>query len=394
MEVETPERGIVLLVDDIPTNLGVLFESLSQSGFRVLAAQDGESAIAQIQYLKPNIILLDVMMPGIDGFETCRRLKANPETQDIPVIFMTALTETFDKVKGFSVGAVDYITKPFQTEEVLARINAQLAIQRLQQQLQQQNAQLQQEVRDRQQAEQGLRVLLHAVSHDLRNPVTGMLMVLKNLLKSSDANELNAQQTHPLDSVPATLSVSRSILERMADSGERQLRLINSLLEAHAIETRGILLQYEPVQLAAVVQSVINDMQPLVNRYQAVLINQVPADLPVVPADSTQLWRVFENLISNALKHNPPGLTLEVMAIAEANHLRCSVKDNGVGIPLEQSTQLFELYRRGPNARHTHGLGLGLFLCRQIVLAHGGEIGVESMPGAGATFWFTLPLKT
>lgn len=389
MDVEISEKGIVLLVDDIPTNLGVLFESLSQSGFRVLAAQDGESAIAQIQYLKPNIILLDVMMPGIDGFETCRRLKANPETQDIPVIFMTALTDTFDKVKGFSVGAVDYITKPFQTEEVLARINAQLAIQRLQQQLQQQNAQLQQEVRDRQQAEQGLRVLLHAVSHDLRNPVTGMLMVLKNLLKSPDPDESNAQSTTP----PTTLCVSRSILERMVDSGERQLRLINSLLEAHAIETRGIVLRYEPVRLAELVQSVIHDMQPLVTRYQAILVNHVAADLPIVSADPTQLWRVFENLISNALKHNPPGLTLEVRAIAESDYLRCSVKDNGVGIPLEQSAQLFELYRRGPNARHTHGLGLGLFLCRQIVLAHEGEIGVESMPGAGATFWFTLPLQ-
>ncbi|HEY9876156.1 MAG TPA: response regulator, partial [Candidatus Obscuribacterales bacterium] len=122
MSVETNEKGIILIVDDIPANLGVLFDFLAYSGFKVLVARDGESAIQKVEYALPDLILLDVLMPRMDGFETCRRLKENESTKDIPIIFMTALTDTVDKVKGLSLGAVDYITKPFQHEEVLARV--------------------------------------------------------------------------------------------------------------------------------------------------------------------------------------------------------------------------------------------------------------------------------
>jgi two-component system, sensor histidine kinase and response regulator len=387
MAVEATEN-IILLVDDNPTNLGVLFDSLGDSGFKMLVAQDGESAIAQVNYIKPDIILLDVMMPGIDGFETCRRLKENPETQNIPIIFMTALTDTVDKVRGFSMGAVDYVTKPIQSEEVLARITAHLSIQTLQKRLHQQNQQLQQEIlereralRERQQAEQALRVLLHAVSHDLRNPVTGMLMVLNNLLKAP----------HRASDETDQVTVPRSILERMVQSGDRQLNLINSLLEAHTCESQGVALHTQPLQLHSLTTKVAQDLEPLLTKNQATLIDQVPPDLPNIEADPNQLWRVFENLIGNALKHNAPGIELVVKAIAEPTQIHCSVEDNGVGIAPEQSAQLFDLYQRGINARHTHGLGLGLYLCRQIIAAHGGEIGVVSNPQGGAKFWFTLP---
>jgi len=152
-----PKGGVILIVDDTPTNLGMLCDFLTDSGFEVLVAIDGESAIEQAVYAQPNLILLDVLMPRIDGFETCRRLKANPSTQDIPVIFMTALCETVNKVRGFKVGAVDYVTKPIQPEELLARITNHLTIQNLQKELQKQNLQLQQEVKERQQAEELVR---------------------------------------------------------------------------------------------------------------------------------------------------------------------------------------------------------------------------------------------
>ncbi|MDP8966787.1 MAG: GAF domain-containing protein [Cyanobacteriota bacterium] len=155
--MENLTGGVILIVDDTPTNLRVLCDFLTDSGFEVLVAVDGESAIAQTIYAQPNLILLDVLMPGIDGFETCRQLKANPSTQAIPVIFMTALGETVDKVRGFQVGAVDYVTKPIQPEEVLARIANHLTIQNLQNQLQEQNLRLQQEVKERQQAEELVR---------------------------------------------------------------------------------------------------------------------------------------------------------------------------------------------------------------------------------------------
>ena len=157
MSDENSYQGVIVIVDDTPHNLGVLFDFLTDSGFKVLVAQDGESAIQKVQYAKPDLILLDVMMPGIDGFETCRRLKANPTTQEIPVIFLSALSDTVDKVKGFNLGAVDFITKPVQQEEVKARVITHLTLRNLQKKLETQNLQLQTEIREKQQAEASLR---------------------------------------------------------------------------------------------------------------------------------------------------------------------------------------------------------------------------------------------
>ncbi|MEX0269825.1 response regulator [Leptolyngbyaceae cyanobacterium UHCC 1019] len=378
------EASVILLVDDNATNLSILVQSLSAAGYKVRVAQDGESAIAQIPYAKPDLILLDVMMPGMDGFETCRRLKATPETQAIPVIFMTALSDVFDKVKGFQVGAVDYITKPFEIEEALVRVNTHLAIQKLQNQLQTQTEQLQAEICDRQKAQEAVQVFLHAVSHDLRNPVTGGLMVLKSLQKEAEAQN-------------GTVAVSRSILQRMVQSHDRQLALINSLLETHGNEMSGITLECQPVDLFALVTQIAIEWQPMLEQDKSVLQNQVSSNSPLVSVDSNQLWRVYENLIANALKHNPPGITLTITAELDpvsqpSPMMRCTIQDDGIGIPPEQSASIFELYKRGTQARRTVGLGLGLYLCRQIILAHGGQIGLASHPGNGSTFWFTLPL--
>ncbi|MCH8295046.1 response regulator, partial [Candidatus Poribacteria bacterium] len=149
MNVESLNQGTILIVDDVPANIGVLLNYLSQNGFKVLVARDGESAIEQAKFAKPDLILLDIRMPGIDGFETCRRLKADDETKAIPVIFMTALTETVDKVQGFNVGGVDYITKPFQNEEVLVRVTTHLTLRKLQRELQEANDRLEQRVEQR-----------------------------------------------------------------------------------------------------------------------------------------------------------------------------------------------------------------------------------------------------
>lgn len=151
------ERGVILIVDDTPANLEVLFNLLIDYGFKILVAEDGESAIQKAEYASPDLILLDIIMPEIDGFETCRQLKAKESTRDIPVIFMTALSETVDKVKGLQVGAVDYITKPLQHEEVLARVQTHLRLRNLTKQLQEQNLQLEREIKQRQRQEEALR---------------------------------------------------------------------------------------------------------------------------------------------------------------------------------------------------------------------------------------------
>ncbi|NER27975.1 MAG: response regulator, partial [Symploca sp. SIO1C4] len=157
MSDDNCNKGDILIVDDNHTNLGVLFDFLTNSGFKVLVAQDGESALQKAQLANPDLILLDVMMPGIDGFETCRRLKAKPSTRHIPVIFMTALSDTVDKVRGFSFGAVDYVTKPVQQEEVRARVTTHLTLRKLQKKLEEQNQQLQREIEERCQAEKKYR---------------------------------------------------------------------------------------------------------------------------------------------------------------------------------------------------------------------------------------------
>lgn len=233
------------------------------------------------------------------------------------------------------------------------------------------------DITQRKQTEEELRVFFHAVSHDLRNPVLGTLMVLINLLARPEEN----------------ISISRSILERMIQSSDRQLNLINSLMEAHISEMQGIVLQLQPVQLLTVVEAAIADLEPLLEQNQATLTNLVSVDLPLVNADPTQLWRVFSNLIVNALKHNPPGLLLTINATRKDEEIYCTVSDNGVGISQQQSVRLFDLYFRGANTRNSVSLGLGLYLCKQIINAHGGEIGVNSALDAGATFWFTLPIS-
>ncbi|MEH1998059.1 MAG: ATP-binding protein [Nostoc sp.] len=233
------------------------------------------------------------------------------------------------------------------------------------------------DITQRKQTEEELRVFFHAVSHDLRNPVLGTLMVLKNLLARPEEN----------------ISLSRSILERMIQSSDRQLNLINSLMEAHISEVQGVVLQRQAVQLLTVVEAAIADLEPLLTQNQTTLTNLVSADLPLVNADPTQLWRVFSNLIVNALKHNPPGLVLTINATRKDDKIYCTVSDNGVGISQQQSDRLFDLYFRGASIRNSVSLGLGLYLCKQIIHAHGGEIGINSALDAGATFWFTLPIS-
>ncbi|GAA4415749.1 hypothetical protein GCM10023187_46520 [Nibrella viscosa] len=173
-----PALASILIVDDTPNNIGILFETLSHSGYKVLVERDGKSAIEQIKYARPDLVLLDVMMPGMDGFETCRRLKHDPVTKEIPVIFMTALAETIDKVNGFNMGAVDYITKPFQLQEVLSRINTHLTLRNLRQELQQANQLLEQRVAERTEAlskalkeVEELKNKLQAENHYLREEI-------------------------------------------------------------------------------------------------------------------------------------------------------------------------------------------------------------------------------
>jgi PAS domain S-box-containing protein len=274
--------------------------------------------------------------------------------------------------------------------DISDRKTAEAALAELYQQIQQLNANLEQQVEERtaqlQQKMQELEDLsqlkdsfLHAVSHDLRTPLMGSLLVLKDLL------------SHSGDSV----AISRSVVTRMIEGSDRQLRLLNSLLDAHYNEIQGMELHLELVDLGTLIPEIILDLDPFVTASQATLTCLVAPSLPSFSADPIQLRRVFENLITNALNHNLRGIAITVQATLEPalepTVIRCSVKDNGEGIEAEDCKFLFERYTRSRRNHRSPGIGLGLYLCRQIISAHGGEIGVSSALGQGSTFWFTLP---
>lgn len=257
----------------------------------------------------------------------------------------------------------------------------------LYQQLQALNANLEQQVEDRtaqlqrnMQEIQALSTLkdefLHAVSHDLRTPIMGMRLVLQNLQKK--AADL--------------VSLPRTVLDLMIQSLDRQLAMLNALLETHSSDLQGMRLQPEWGQLDQWVQAIALDLEPILQHYQATLNLQIPAQLPPVWGDPAQMRRVFENLITNALQHNPPGLQITLQATIKDDFIHCQVQDNGVGMSPEDCHSMFDRYIRGTRARRSTGIGLGLYLCKQIITAHGGTIGATSQLGAGATFWFTLPI--
>lgn len=225
---------------------------------------------------------------------------------------------------------------------------------------------------------QQLKVFLHAVSHDLRNPVLGLGMTLREFWQPDEPDAI----------------IPQALLKQMIDSSDRQLALINSLLEAHATEARGIQLHCQSLNLETLIRSILMDLQPFLEQAQTQVIVDLDPDLPTIQGDALQLRRVYENLILNAIKYNRSGLRVTIAATITypIQSIRCTVRDNGVGMEMKQCERLFELYRRGPNTRQTLGVGLGLYICQQIILAHGGTIGVESQPGAGTLFWFTLPI--
>lgn len=233
---------------------------------------------------------------------------------------------------------------------------------------------------------QQLQVFLHAVSHDLRNPVLGMVMTLKTFINSSGEDAKIPQQ----------------LLEQLIAGGNHQVELINSLLEVHSTEIHGLNLHCQPIAIDGLLNSVITDFQPFFQQAKTNISQVIYPNLPLVNADSLHLRRVYENLISNAIKYNRPGLnlnfTIEVVTsksrriTTKNSHLYCTVSDSGAGMTKQQCEHLFELYTCGPNRRQSLNLGLGLYMCKLIITAHGGKMGVISNSGAGSTFWFTLPI--
>ncbi len=358
----------ILVVDDTPANLSVLFDTLQGAGFRVLTAESGESALTRVQYAQPDLILLDIMMPGLDGFEICRRLCQIESLAQVPIIFMTALSDTEDKINGFQAGGVDYIVKPFRKEEVLARIRVHLRLRQTQ-------WQLEQELKAKGELIRELEAFAHTVAHDLRTPINGILGFAELL----HSNWQTMPESEKLESLQYIIKGSANLA-----------KIIHEILLLSTVRQEECIL--EPTCMLTVLQDVLERLQLAIKEAEATIALNGP--WPKVWGYGPWLAEVWSNYLSNALKYGgrPPQIEIGSEPGAEDGWVRYYVKDRGDGIPEDQQAKLFLPFSRlGRPSDNSSGLGLSIV--QRILDKLKGKVGVRSQVGQGSTFYFELPLS-
>lgn len=329
------EDTLILIVDDQPANLEILFQLFEQTQFEISFASDGRTCLDIARTDHPDMILLDIMMPEMDGFEVCRRLKFQPDTSDIPIIFMTALSDTVDKIKGFELGAIDYITKPFHAQEVLARVNTHLTVQRLQRELSQKNLELQQSLEREKELNQLKSRFISVASHELRSPLTIISMTEKMLKRYADrmSAEKKLEQLHIIEDAVA----------KMTDLLDDVLLLVK--VESHQFQFRPIHLD-----VAAYCRDIADQFRAMCAETHEIefLAHGEKFD---VNADPKLLRHIFSNLLSNAIKYSPNGGTIRFSLTLDddASMMRFDVCDNGIGIAPGDLEHLFDAFHRGGN---------------------------------------------
>ncbi len=363
-----PAAANILVVDDAPDSLRMLHQWLKGRGYNVRPMPGGALALQAALHEPPDLILLDINMPEMDGFEVCRRLKEDKRLKEVPVIFISALTETEEKVKAFQLGGVDYVTKPIQLEEVDARVRTHLELRRRKHELQLSYERLQEMERLRDN-------LTHMIIHDMRTPLTIIGMALEFADQSIGSSDRKMVE-----------------LIRTAREGAASLNgMISQLLDVSRFEAGQMPLEKTEENLAAVVGRILDSMATLTGGHRV----RFDAPEPVsVLIDANIIGRVIQNLVTNALKFAPPSGEIRISVRCERDCARVSVQDDGPGIAPEYHQRIFEKFGQAGNAARKLGTGLGLTFCKLAVEAHGGRIGVESEIGKGSTFWFTLPRNT
>lgn len=273
-----------------------------------------------------------------------------------------------------------------ELSQKLAHLNANL-----EHQVEERTAQLQHKMQELAQTQRVKDVVLHTVAHDLRTSVIGNLMVLENLQALGSEGE-TGEKIFPVPTTQSLISVSRSIIDRMIQGNKRQLAMLDSLLEIHSCQEQGLKLHRQPVPFGELLEKMITGLQPLLSENQATFINLLPQDLPLVMADQGRLEKVLINLLTYSLHHNPPGLNFTLKATVEDGMIRTHIQDNGVTMSQVDCDRLFDLQIRDPQSPCSTAICLKMYLCRQIIQAHGGQIGAINHHQQGLTFWFTLPL--
>jgi signal transduction histidine kinase len=362
-----PVTASILVVDDTIENLRLLSGMLTEHGYDVRPVTSGRLALQAAAHETPDLVLLDVNMPEMNGYEVCERLKQTEPLKDVPVIFLTALSDTADKVRAFNAGGVDYVTKPFQIEEVLARVRAHVALRRARVDLADNYAKLKELERLRDE-------LVHMVVHDLRSPLTVLVGHLD--LLSLEVGKLSENAARDLQTA--------------IDGGTALCNMTNDLLDVSRMEDGKMPLARERSDLVMVSENVCTGLRTL-DRNRAI---GVDAAGPVeASCDAGIIHRVIENLVNNAIKHTPPGGQIRVAVTSGDGRVRVAVQDDGPGVPLDARERIFEKFGTAGarKDRKYHSAGLGLTFCKLAITAHGGTIGVADGPARGSEFWFELP---
>ncbi len=355
---------LILIIDDAKHNLQVLGNFLKKANYNITAAANGEQALALIDKDLPDLILLDILMPVMNGFELCKKIKEKPEAKDIPVIFLTALSSVEDIVQGFELGASDYITKPFNRTELLVRVKTHLEFKRNREELKTSN-----DAKDR---------FFSIIAHDLKNPFVSILSFIRIM-----RNKLSDQGSEEL----------LSLADELSENVDRTGRLLQNLLEwsRQQIDTTELPMAYfdlYPV-LFDVKKQLMVDLQK--KKINLVLPDK---EKMCVYGNVHMSETMLRNLISNAIKFSHQGQVVVIETQVKDNFLKVSVIDQGVGIKPETLKNLFRIDRKvtSEGTASEKGTGLGLILCKEFARKQGGYISVQSEPGKGSTFQFTLPL--
>jgi signal transduction histidine kinase len=362
------KKGNLLIVDDTPANIDVLVGLLSPE-YRTRVAMNGKIALSLCAKEIPDLILLDIMMPEMDGYEVCQRLKGMEETKHVPIIFVTAKGETEDETKGLSLGAVDYISKPITPAIVLARVETHLEVNRQRQKIQKAYDQLQEleALRDN---------LVHMMVHDMRNPLSLMRGHLELLGMRSNFEE--KQRRH---------------VDAVTRSCEGLIEMVSTLLDVSRFDNNEMPLQMEEQDIVQLVNETTAPYQALGDGPDVVI--ESPFDTLPLLCDQSIIERVITNLIGNAVKFTPDDGTVSLILEETGQVVKISVTDTGPGISPEFHEKIFEKFGQVEmhNERRKYSTGFGLTFCKLAVEAHGGSIGVESELGKGSTFWFQLPIQ-
>lgn len=365
--------ALVLMVDDNPNNLALLGYSLKKNKYRVAEAENGQKALEFIEHTKPDIILLDVMMPGLDGYDVCQRLKDNEDTKNIPVIFLSAKSDSESTLKGLKIGAVDYIGKPFNKLELIAKIKTHLELKRTREELAAMNSQLQE-------ANASKDKLFSIIAHDLRGPIANFNAMIETLVDDPDSFEKEE---------------AFDLLSDLKKSTSGTLNLLENLLQWARSQRDKI--PYEPIIIS------LNDL--IEENIELLTSNAINKNITLrsnirekieVFADRNTVTTVIRNLLNNAIKFTPEQGTITVHATDEGKFYKVTVEDTGVGIDQEDISKLFRLdvHHTTQGTQKEKGTGLGLILCKEFVEKNGGEISVESKKHIGSKFSFTIPKQS